>query len=86
MDDIEKQLHAFIDDVLLEGEDIEFDADTPLLEYRLIDSLNVEQLMVHVDRTYGLTLEEHSPSSWNTIRKMAQIIHAGAAEKAVRSE
>ncbi|MCK2244208.1 MULTISPECIES: acyl carrier protein [unclassified Crossiella] len=79
MNETEKQLHQFIAEVLLPGEDIEFDADTPLLEYRLIDSLNVEQLMVHVEHTYAVSLERHTPSQWNTIRKMAALIQAGGA-------
>lgn len=80
MDDIEKNLHVFIDEVLLEGEDIEFDVDTPLLEYRLIDSLNVEHLMAHVEKEFNFSMEEQPPTSWNTIRKLAELIRSNPAE------
>ncbi|MFE3782671.1 hypothetical protein ACFXPA_31345 [Amycolatopsis sp. NPDC059090] len=79
LDSVETSLHRFVDQVLLSGEDVEFDAETPLLEYRLIDSLNVEHLMAHVEDVYGFSMVDHPPSSWNTIRKLAGLIRGGGS-------
>jgi geranyl diphosphate 2-C-methyltransferase len=79
LDLVEKKIHEFIANVLLEGEEIEFDQETPLLEYRLIDSLNVEELMIFVQDTFGFSLDDWSQSDWGTIRQMADLIRSHAA-------
>ncbi|GGL99828.1 MULTISPECIES: methyltransferase domain-containing protein [Micromonospora] len=76
MDDIERAIHGFIANVLLEGEDISFDEHTPLLEHRLIDSLNVEELIAFIESTYSVTLSDWPHSKWETIQNMAGLIHA----------
>ncbi|MFI2650789.1 acyl carrier protein [Micromonospora fulviviridis] len=76
MDDIERAIHDFIADVLLEGEDISFDERTPLLEHRLIDSLNVEELIAFAESTYSITLSDWPHSKWETIQNMAGLIRA----------
>lgn len=74
MNDIERDIHQYIATVLLDGEEMDLELDTPLLEYRVLDSLNVEELLVHLDQTYGVLIEDQPPSSWSTIRKLADLV------------
>ncbi|MEV4560814.1 acyl carrier protein [Kitasatospora sp. NPDC049285] len=76
MNDIERAIHRFIAESLLEDEEFELTVDTPLLEYRIIDSLSVEELLVHVHDTYGVLIEDLPPTDWDTIGKLARIIAA----------
>jgi acyl carrier protein len=79
VDHIEKDLQRFVVETLLEGEEIEVELDTPLLEYRIIDSLNVEELMVHIHDQYGVAIEDVPPSSWGSIRKLAELVRSRSA-------
>lgn len=74
MNDIERDIHQYIATVLLDGEEMDLELDTPLLEYRVLDSLNVEELLVHLAQTYGVLIEDRPPSSWSTIRKLADLV------------
>jgi geranyl diphosphate 2-C-methyltransferase len=74
LNDIERDIHQYIATVLLDGEEMDLELDTPLLEYRVLDSLNVEELLVHLAQTYGVLIEDQSPSSWSTIRKLADLV------------
>ncbi|MEO3781285.1 methyltransferase domain-containing protein [Micromonospora sp. B11E3] len=74
MDEIERVIHGFVAEVLLEGEDISFDERTPLLEHRLIDSLNVEELIAFVESEYSITLSDWPHSKWETIESMAGLV------------
>jgi geranyl diphosphate 2-C-methyltransferase len=80
MDDIEANLYEFISKVLLEGEEIDLELDTPLLEHRLIDSLNVEELMVHIHDQFGVLIEDQPPSSWGSIRKLGALVRSRTTE------
>ena len=81
MNEIEKEIHTFISTVLLGGEEIELDRDTPLLEYRILDSLNVEELMVHLHDTYGVLIEDAPPADWSTIGKLGDLVQARINER-----
>jgi geranyl diphosphate 2-C-methyltransferase len=74
LNDIERDIHQYIATVLLDGEEMDLELDTPLLEYRVLDSLNVEELLVHLAQTYGVLIEDRPPSSWSTIRKLADLV------------
>ncbi|MEU7476494.1 methyltransferase domain-containing protein [Lentzea sp. NPDC042327] len=78
MDDVERAIKDFVAEVLLEGEHVEFDEHTPLLEHRLIDSLNVEELLVHVEQTFAVSLSRWPHSDWKTIHAMGELIRTHA--------
>ncbi|WP_328522945.1 acyl carrier protein [Kribbella sp. NBC_00359] len=76
MNEVDEEILKFISTILLEGEDIELDRDTPLLEYRILDSLNAEELIVHLHDVYGVLIEDVPPTEWSTISKLAALVQS----------
>lgn len=85
MDDVEQKIHDFIAMVLLEGEEVEFDEHTPLLEHRLIDSLNAEELTIYIEQNFGVSLSDRPHKDWKTIRKMRDLIQAKTGTHQLRT-
>lgn len=51
-------LKAFIVDELLDGQDADFNEFTPLLEWGVIDSISMVQLLAFVDSRFGINVDQ----------------------------
>lgn len=72
MQTLEEELTRYITVVLLEDE-IEVDADTPLIMPDLIDQAHAGKLIMHILDTYGVTIDDTTLSEW-TVRSLSALI------------
>jgi len=54
----------------------DLDADTPLLEHDLLDSIGIYELVVHLEERYKITIfdEEVVPENFGTIASLAKLV------------
>jgi len=73
LDPISERLLDFVRRRLLKQKGVRVDADTPLFESRLIDSMNILYLIGYVEKAIGrrLTDDEIVMSNFRTVRVIA---------------
>ena len=73
LDPISERLLDFVRRRLLKQKGVRVDADTPLFESRLIDSMNILYLIGYVEKALGrrLTDDEMVMSNFRTVRVIA---------------
>ncbi len=76
MNNIEAEIRKFIVDRFLFGEDKAFDGDASLLEAGIVDSTGVLELIAHIERKYGIKVEndEFIPENLDTINRLCAFL------------
>jgi len=73
--DIEEKLRAFIVDELLHGDAGDLTRDTNLLALGVIDSLNLVQLRVFMERTFQIRIPDGvQPEDFHTLAAMVAVV------------
>ena len=73
-DDIKKQLKKYIiDNFLLEDNSMNLDDDDSFLENRIIDSTGVLELVLFIEKTFNITVEDEElvPDNLDSLDKLA---------------
>ncbi len=74
-DEIEETLRQFIADELLHGDAGDLTADTNLLALGIIDSLNLVQLRVFMERTFHVRIPDGvQPEDFHTLAAMVAVV------------
>jgi acyl carrier protein len=63
--EVERQIREYIVAERLGGDGAELTADTPLLEWGVLDSLSVVELMTFVEQRFGITVPPEQISAPN---------------------
>jgi acyl carrier protein len=71
--EIERALLGFVVRELLDGSDEDFDAQTPILELGIIDSLSIVSLLAFLDERCGVSVpsEQVRPESFKDVASIA---------------
>ena len=73
---IQQPWHEFFRDEILDGDDAGLDADTPVLELGLIDSLSMVSLLAFIDESFGIQIPDDQvrPEHFANLRVLADFI------------
>ncbi len=77
MEEIEKDVHGFILNEFLPGEDpAELTASTPLITGGILDSITTLKLVVYLEEHFGITVEAHEAGveHLDSIRQIAELV------------
>jgi acyl carrier protein len=79
---MEEVILAYIKNEYLEDDDeVELDANTPLISSGIVDSFSMVSLKRFLEKKYGITLpdEDASAESFDTVRSIIQVVkkHGG---------
>jgi len=77
MEDIEKDVHSFILNEFLPGEDpSELTDSTPLITGGILDSITTLKLVVYLEERFGITVEAHEAGveHLDSIRQIADLV------------
>jgi acyl carrier protein len=85
LEDVTQDLQAFVSkQVLRDKKNLAVDA--PLVESGLVDSLGLLQIIVHIEKQYGVALTESgSPADFRSISSLAAAVLRIGATKAPRN-
>lgn len=80
--DIESELVQYIGEQLLNGDTAELDRATPLLEWGLINSMEMKQLVTFLERRFGVTLGARDVVAQNfrTVEAIAALVGGRAVD------
>jgi acyl carrier protein len=86
-----QQVRSFIEENYLFGRDKQFDNSDSFLEHGIIDSTAVLELVLYLEDTYGITVEDRelTPDNLDSINKVSSYLGRklnGAAETFVPAE
>jgi acyl carrier protein len=72
----EEDLIAYINEEILQGHSVDLDPTTPLLELRIIDSVNLVMLTKHIKDRFGVKIPSSllTPENLKDVRSMAQLV------------
>jgi acyl carrier protein len=78
-DDLGGYIRAHFD---IQDDDPDFGPDVHLYDYGYVDSFGAEELLAHVEKTYGVTIDESTimRHPLNTIREIADFVAASKGE------
>jgi len=73
---IVQNLLEFVADKILEGQADELDATTPLLEWGVLNSLEMTKLLAHIERTYGIRVgaEHVHPGNFGDLNAISSLV------------
>jgi len=77
-EDISSELLTFIRESFLAGDpEGELDADTPLLELGILNSLNTALLIAHLGEKFGVDvpLADVTATTFKSVRTLSEIVH-----------
>ncbi|WP_165245948.1 acyl carrier protein [Paludisphaera soli] len=77
MEDIQKDVHSFILNEFLPGEDpSELTDSTPLITGGILDSITTLKLVVYLEERFGITVEAHEAGveHLDSIRQIADLV------------
>lgn len=78
-EDVTTELLGFVRNSFLDGDpEGELDADTPLLELGILNSLNTALLIAHLDEEFGvrLPLSDANADTFRSVRRLSDVVHA----------
>jgi clorobiocin biosynthesis protein CloN5 len=81
---IQSELLTFIRESFLDGDpEGELDADTPLLELGILNSLNTAMLVAHLGEKFDVhvPLIEVTASTFKSVRSLSEIVHDNLSRK-----
>ncbi len=75
-DTILSELTGFVARELLDGQNINLDASTPLLEWGVIDSISLLSLLKFMETRFGVDIPKHELTAENlaTLSKMTSLV------------
>lgn len=78
------RLIDYIADELLEGRRVGLDAQTPLLEWGILNSLEIRRLLAFIATEFGVELEAKNlaPSTFENLGHLSQAVERGADTRA----
>lgn len=77
MDEItEAVLEYVVDEYVEDDDDLEVDADTPLITSGIVDSFSMVSLKAFLEKTYSITLpdSEATPEAFNTVSSIVALV------------
>ncbi|AMV39435.1 acyl carrier protein [Planctomyces sp. SH-PL62] len=77
MEEIQKEVHSFILNEFLPGEDpSELTESTPLITGGILDSITTLKLVVYLEERFGITVEAHEAGveHLDSIRQIADLV------------
>jgi acyl carrier protein len=77
MEPIEEQLRSFIArEILFSGNGYPFADDNSFLENGVVDSMNVMEIVLFTEKTFGIPIEDREivPANFDSIRALAEFI------------
>lgn len=76
MDSIENTLLSYVSREILEGDDEGLSPDTPLLEWGVLNSMEMTRLTVFIEREFSVRIpaDEIIPNNFLTIRQIAAMV------------
>lgn len=76
MNDLQQQVREFITANFLFDDDAALSNDASLIELGIIDSTGVLELVVFLETTYGLTLEDEelTPANLDSVNRITRLI------------
>jgi acyl carrier protein len=77
MDEIkETVLEYVIDEYVDEDDDVEVEADTPLISSGIVDSFSMVSLKAFLEKKYGISIpdDEATPEAFDTVDSIAEIV------------
>jgi acyl carrier protein len=83
-EDISSELLAFIRESFLAGDpEGELDADAPLLELGILNSLNTAILIAHLGGKYGVQvpLIDVTATTFKSVRSLTELVHANLSHQ-----
>jgi acyl carrier protein len=81
-----EELRAYVIEHHLDGR-AEVDADTPLLEWGILDSFSVAEILVFIEERFGVTppQESISPEHFGSLRALADLVESLREGTSVRA-
>jgi len=72
----ENVLEYVVDEYVEEDDDLEIDADTPLITSGIVDSFSMVSLKAFLEKTYSITLPdaEATPEAFNTVASIVALV------------
>ncbi|MFF4018731.1 acyl carrier protein [Streptomyces sp. NPDC001843] len=83
-EDISSELLTYIRESFLAGDpEGELDADTPLLELGILNSLNTAILVAHLGEEYGVhvPLIDVTATTFKSVRTLSELVHESLSQK-----
>ena len=80
---IKAQIRQYIaKNLLFSGNNFKYSDDASFLEEGIVDSLGIMDLTMHIQETYGVTINdaELTPDNFDSVNKVAQYIQSKLAE------
>ena len=77
MDEIkETVLEYVIDEYIEEDDDLEVEADTPLISSGIVDSFSMVSLKAFLEKKYSIRIpdEEATPEAFDTVNKIVELV------------
>jgi acyl carrier protein len=82
-EEVVRNLQAYFVREILEGNEADLDEESPLLEWGLLNSLEIIRLLRFVREEFGVRLEQRqvAPNTFKDIRSIANlIVHSASGE------
>jgi acyl carrier protein len=76
---VENQIRGYINQfVLFSDNGIEYDNHDSFLDNGIVDSLAIMDLVLFVEETFGVTIEDHeiTPDNFDSVNELAQFIRS----------
>ncbi|MBZ0268881.1 acyl carrier protein [bacterium] len=72
----ENVLEYVVDEYVEEDDDLEIDAETPLITSGIVDSFSMVSLKAFLEKTYSITLPdaEATPEAFNTVASIVTLV------------
>ena len=80
-DDILERLISYVADELLEGRGVGLDAGTPLLEWGILNSLEIRRMLAFIANEFGVELKPGnlSPSTFANLGEISRTVREAAS-------
>lgn len=85
---MKEDLRRFIVDSFLYGQALEFSDDDSLQETGIVDSTGILELLAHVERRYGVRIEDEEllPENFDSINRLSRFLEAKLARPAAAAD
>ena len=82
-DEMKESIIEYIRDEYLEDDDMDLDADTPLISSGIVDSFSMVSLKMYLEDEYDITMtdEEASTEAFDTVNSIVELVSRKLEEK-----
>jgi len=87
--DIKHQIRQYIaTDLLFSDNGFKYDDDASFLQESIVDSLGVMDLVLFIEETFGVTVEDHdlTPDNFDSVNRLASFVQTQLLDPASRPQ